>query len=224
MSKQQFCTILIGVVYVSNPNRSKTNYEKNSGTQVLEKSQFFGNNHSFAHSSMSQRYLAIQSMTSGNFERTIEIEQVPLISIYSIVYSIPNRFPVLFNFLLHNYLLTKFCAVFRHSYVMLIHFGILYVVQQNHAMNKSNFRQYKYVNYTQSPIIRTGRIRTAAESLGKFKKLAVGSSNLRTKSKNLRTATAQIFKAKNRVLFSFLISFTCTYLHKFEFFFISQFL
>jgi hypothetical protein len=52
--------------------------------------------------------------------------------------------------------------------------------------------------YTQSPIIRTGRIRTAAEFLGKFKNRAVGSSNLRTTSKNLRTATAQIFKAKNQ--------------------------
>jgi hypothetical protein len=52
--------------------------------------------------------------------------------------------------------------------------------------------------YTQSPIIRTSPIRTAAEFLGKFKNQAVGSSNLRTTSKNLRTATTQIFKAKNQ--------------------------
>jgi hypothetical protein len=63
-------------------------------------------------------------------------------------------------------------------------------------------------DYTQSPIIRTSRIRTAAEFLEKFKNRAVGSSNLKTTSKNLRTATAQIFKAKNRVLLPFLISFT----------------
>jgi hypothetical protein len=41
--------------------------------------------------------------------------------------------------------------------------------------------------------------------LGKFKNPALGSSNLRTTSKNLRTASAQIFKAKNRVLLPFLI-------------------
>ena len=58
--------------------------------------------------------------------------------------------------------------------------------------------------YTQSPIIKTSRIRTADEFLGKFTNQAVGSSNLRTTSKNLRTATAQIFKAKNRVcIFTF---------------------
>jgi hypothetical protein len=59
---------------------------------------------------------------------------------------------------------------------------------------------YKKTKYTQLPIIRTGRIRTAAEFLGKFKKQAVGSSNLGTTSKNLRTATAQIFKAYHQNL------------------------
>ena len=52
--------------------------------------------------------------------------------------------------------------------------------------------------YTQSPIIRTGPIRLGAEFWGKFKTRALGSSNLRTTSKNLRTASAQIFKAKNQ--------------------------
>ena len=70
--------------------------------------------------------------------------------------------------------------------------------------------------YTQSPFIKTSLIRTGAEFLGKFKNPALGGSNLRTKSKNLRTASAQIFKAKNRVLLPFLIhmyiSFTCTYI------------
>ena len=51
--------------------------------------------------------------------------------------------------------------------------------------------------YTQSPIIRTSLIRTDAEFLGKFKHRALGSSNLSTTSKNLRTTRAQIFKAKN---------------------------
>ena len=63
--------------------------------------------------------------------------------------------------------------------------------------------------YTQSPIIRTSLIRTDAEFLGKFKHRALGSSNLSTTSKNLRTTRAQIFKAKNQVLLPFLI---CTYL------------
>ena len=52
--------------------------------------------------------------------------------------------------------------------------------------------------YTQSPIIRTSPIRLNPEILGKFKTRALGSSNLRTTSKNLRTASAQIFKAKNQ--------------------------
>ena len=69
---------------------------------------------------------------------------------------------------------------------------------------------------TQSPLIRTGPIRLGHEFLGKFKARALGSSNLRTTSKNLRTASAQIFKAKNQVLLPFLIhmyiSFTCTYI------------
>ena len=52
--------------------------------------------------------------------------------------------------------------------------------------------------YTQSPFIRTSLIRTSAEFLGKFKTRALGGSNLRTTSKNLRTASAQIFKAKNQ--------------------------
>jgi hypothetical protein len=61
------------------------------------------------------------------------------------------------------------------------------------------FAHYLIV-YTQSPIIRTGRIRTDAEFLGKFKNRALGSSNLRTTSKNLRTTSAQIYKAKNQEL------------------------
>ena len=56
----------------------------------------------------------------------------------------------------------------------------------------------KYLtSYTQSPFIRTSLIRTGVEFLGKFKNRALGGSNLRTTSKNLRTASAQIFKAKN---------------------------
>jgi hypothetical protein len=34
--------------------------------------------------------------------------------------------------------------------------------------------------------------------MGKFKNRALGGSNLKTTSKNLRTASAQIFKAKNQ--------------------------
>ena len=62
--------------------------------------------------------------------------------------------------------------------------------------------------------IRTGRIRTDAEFFGKFKNRALGSSNLRTTSKNLRTASAQIFKAKNRALLRFLINIFHLYIHK----------
>ena len=60
--------------------------------------------------------------------------------------------------------------------------------------------------YTQSPIIRTSPIRLDPEILGKFKTRALGSSNLRTTSKNLRTASAQIFKAKNQVLLPFFLT------------------
>ena len=54
------------------------------------------------------------------------------------------------------------------------------------------------INYTQSPFIRTSPIRLDPEILGKFKTRALGNSNLRTTSKNLRTASPQIFKAKNQ--------------------------
>ena len=81
--------------------------------------------------------------------------------------------------------------------------------------------------YMQSPIIRTGRIRTGAEFLEKFRSQALGSSNLRTTSKNLRTATtatAQIFKAMNQVLLLEFLTFAFfnvfhLYIHKFEYFF-----
>ena len=63
--------------------------------------------------------------------------------------------------------------------------------------NKYHNGLSKYV-YTQSPFIRTSPIRLNPEILGKFKTRALGSSNLRTTSKNLRTASAQIFKAKNQ--------------------------
>ena len=42
------------------------------------------------------------------------------------------------------------------------------------------------IPYTQYPIIRNGLIRNSAEFLGKFKKRALGRSNLRNASKNLR--------------------------------------
>ena len=54
--------------------------------------------------------------------------------------------------------------------------------------------------YTQYPIIRNGLIRNRAELLGKFKKRALGRSNLRNASKNLRTLRGQIFKAKKKVI------------------------
>ena len=57
--------------------------------------------------------------------------------------------------------------------------------------------QISFALNTQSPMIRTSLIRTDAECLGKFKHRALGSSNLSTTSKNLRTTRAQIFKAKN---------------------------
>ena len=56
------------------------------------------------------------------------------------------------------------------------------------------------LEYTQSPFIRTSLIRTSAKFLGKFKIRALGGSNLRTTSKNLRTASDQIFKAKNQLV------------------------
>ena len=70
---------------------------------------------------------------------------------------------------------------------------VLYLVS-----NSDNAKQFtKEVHYTQSLFIRTTSIRLDAEILGKFKTRALGSSNLRTTSKNLRTTRAQIFKAKN---------------------------
>ena len=49
--------------------------------------------------------------------------------------------------------------------------------------------------YTQSPIIRNGPIRLGAEFRGKFKKQALGRSNLRNAWKNLRNAERSDFQS-----------------------------
>ena len=49
--------------------------------------------------------------------------------------------------------------------------------------------------YTQYPIIRNGLIRNNAEFLGKFKKQALGRSNLRNASKNLRNSQCSDFQS-----------------------------
>ena len=49
--------------------------------------------------------------------------------------------------------------------------------------------------YTQSPIIRNGPIRLGVEFWGKFKKRALGRSNLRNASKNLRNAEHSDFQS-----------------------------
>ena len=50
--------------------------------------------------------------------------------------------------------------------------------------------------YTQYPIIRNGLIRNSAEFLGKFKKRALGRSNLRNASNNLRNGQRSDFQTK----------------------------
>ena len=50
-------------------------------------------------------------------------------------------------------------------------------------------------NYTQYPIIRNNLIRNSPEFLGKFKKRALGSSNLRNSSKNLRNSQCSNFQS-----------------------------
>jgi hypothetical protein len=49
--------------------------------------------------------------------------------------------------------------------------------------------------YTQYPVIRNGLIRNSAEFLGKFKKRALGRSNLRNASKNLKTGQCSDFQS-----------------------------
>ena len=49
--------------------------------------------------------------------------------------------------------------------------------------------------YTQYPIIRNGLIRNNAEFLGKFKNRALGRSNLRNASKNLRNGQCSDFQS-----------------------------
>ena len=49
--------------------------------------------------------------------------------------------------------------------------------------------------YTQYPIIRNGLIRNSAQFLGKFKKRAMASSNLRNASKNLRNGQCSDFQS-----------------------------
>ena len=56
-------------------------------------------------------------------------------------------------------------------------------------------RQGLQSTYTQYPIIRNGLIRNSAEFLGKFKKRALGRSNLRNASKNLRNGQCSDFQS-----------------------------
>ena len=56
---------------------------------------------------------------------------------------------------------------------------------------------YILMVYTQSLIIRNGTIRLGAEFWEKFKKLALGSSNLRNASKNLRNAQYTVWARAN---------------------------
>ena len=49
--------------------------------------------------------------------------------------------------------------------------------------------------YTQYPIIRNGLIRNSAEFLGKFQKRALGRSNSRNASKNLRNGQCSDFQS-----------------------------
>ena len=49
--------------------------------------------------------------------------------------------------------------------------------------------------YTQYPIIRNGLIRNSAEFFGKFKKQALGRSNLRNTSKSFRNAQCSDFQS-----------------------------
>ena len=49
--------------------------------------------------------------------------------------------------------------------------------------------------YTQYPIIRNDLIRNSADFLGKFKKRALGRSNLRNASKNLRNGQFSDFQS-----------------------------
>ena len=49
--------------------------------------------------------------------------------------------------------------------------------------------------YTQYPIIRNSLIRNSAEFLGKFKKQALGRSNLRNASKNIRNGQCSDFQS-----------------------------
>ena len=61
-------------------------------------------------------------------------------------------------------------------------------MNENDQHDVKNFvgQQTEYLWYTQYPIIRNSLIRNSAEFLGKFKKRALGRSNLRNASKNLR--------------------------------------
>ena len=54
---------------------------------------------------------------------------------------------------------------------------------------------FSKVAYTQYPIIRNGVIRNSAQFWGKFKKRALGRSNLRNASKKLRNSECSDFQS-----------------------------
>ena len=61
--------------------------------------------------------------------------------------------------------------------------GLKGELEKDHQLKKTSVSSS---DYTQYPIIRNGHIRNGAEFWGKFKKQALGRSNLRNASKNLR--------------------------------------
>ena len=74
-----------------------------------------------------------------------------------------------------------------------------------------SFKVYYHhqILYTQSPIIRNGPIRLSVEFWGKFKKRALGRSNLRNAWKNLRNAERSDFQSleTSNIFHLYLISF-----------------
>ena len=70
----------------------------------------------------------------------------------------------------------------------------VHIFWEGHKVLRNLYQLFDW-QYTQSPIIRNGPIRLGVEFWGKFKKWALGRSNLRNAWKNLRNAERSDFQS-----------------------------
>ena len=108
-------------------------------------------------------------------------------------FKIWSRLLFLFYYCLHKKAAS--CASMVKNQLLLHTNFVLHVSTWNYGETIKTKCKYYKRSYTQYPIIRNGLIRNSADFLWKFKKRALGMSNLRDASKNLRNGQCSDFQS-----------------------------